>query len=302
MSPSTSVTAFREALKQSKNIIAVAGAGLSAASGIPTFRGAGGYWKKYNAMSLATPEAFEENPSLVWQFYHYRRMKALSSRPNAAHVAISMISFPDFLREIAPEAKFTFITQNVDGLSARALKEVAAKAGKEPSQAVPFYEMHGRILDLICTSCGRRSTNQDEAPLCPALAATGALPTDPNTLSGVDTEEVADIPLEELPRCEDCGGLLRPGVVWFGETPLHMEQIDGVVAQADMCLVVGTSSTVYPAASYASEVAENGGKVAVFNLERTEGDSDADFLFLGPCEQTLPEALFGLSEAKQEAQ
>ena len=93
MAPSTSVTAFRDALRQSKSIIAVAGAGLSAASGmfasgtilwihyiliptgIPTFRTKGGYWKKYNPLSLATPEAFAENPSLVWQFYHYRRAK-----------------------------------------------------------------------------------------------------------------------------------------------------------------------------------------------------------------------------------
>ena len=120
----------------------------------------------------------------------------------------------------------------------------------DPAQAAPFYEMHGRILDTICTACRRRETNANEAPLCPALAATGAPPTDSNSPSGIDTDEVADIPLEELPRCRDCGGLLRPGVVWFGEMPLHLDAIDEVVGEADMCLVVGTSSTVADVQSY----------------------------------------------------
>jgi len=73
MEPSMDTIAFQKVLHESKNIIAVAGAGLSAASGIPTFRGSGGIWRKYNAMKLATPEGFKKSPSLVWQFYHYRR-------------------------------------------------------------------------------------------------------------------------------------------------------------------------------------------------------------------------------------
>lgn len=177
--------------------------------------------------------------------------------------------------------------------------------------------MHGRVLDTICTACERRAHHSANEPLCPALAAAGALPTDPTSPSGGDTDEVRDIPLAQLPRCAACGGLLRPGVVWFGEQPLHMDEIDEAVAAADLCLVVGTSSTVrsfpetgvrsaplslgaqvYPAAGYAYEVADHGGKVAVFNLERTEGDDEADFLFLGPCEQTLPEALFGSTGVK----
>ncbi|GJE97569.1 NAD-dependent protein deacylase-like protein [Phanerochaete sordida] len=211
-----------------------------------------------------------------------------------------MISFPDILKSIAPEATFTFVTQNVDGLSTRALQEVAAREGADHRQAAPYYEMHGRVLDTICTACERRAHHSANEPLCPALAAAGALPTDPTSPSGVDTDEVRDIPLAQLPRCAACGGLLRPGVVWFGEQPLHMDEIDEAVAAADLCLVVGTSSTVYPAAGYAYEVADHGGKVAVFNLERTEGDDEADFLFLGPCEQTLPEALFGSTEVKSD--
>ena len=79
--------------------------------------------------------------------------------------------------------------------------------------------------------------------------------------------------------------------MWFGEMPVHLDEIDDLVDKADLCLVVGTSSTVYPAAGYAAMVQDNGGKVAVFNLDRSEGDEDADYLFLGPCEETLPEAL-----------
>ena len=99
---------FSSCLRYSHRILALCGAGLSAASGLPTFRGAGGLWRRHDATKLATPEAFEENPSLVWQFYNYRRHMALQVKPNAAHYALA---------KLAKQKKaFLTITQNVDGL------------------------------------------------------------------------------------------------------------------------------------------------------------------------------------------
>ncbi|KAF8191405.1 DHS-like NAD/FAD-binding domain-containing protein [Mycena galopus ATCC 62051] len=283
--PSVDMAEFQQVLRSSKKIIAVCGAGLSAASGIPTFRGAGGMWRRYDAMSLATPEAFAENPSLVWQFYHYRREKARAAEPNAAHVALAKFSIPEHRKKVSPDAEFTIITQNVDGPSVKAMEQVLkAEGDHKPAGISTMFEMHGRIFDVDCTlSLCKHVDYNTSSPICAALAGT----EDAVEAGTID----ADIPKEKLPRCSKCSGLARPGVVWFGEEPKYLKEIDKLVEVADLCLVVGTSSTVYPAAGYAGEVLEHGGKVAVFNLERSDGDEDADFLFLGPCEKTLPKAL-----------
>ncbi|KAI0676901.1 DHS-like NAD/FAD-binding domain-containing protein [Trametes maxima] len=288
--PSTEMPSFTEALRTSKRIIAVAGAGLSAASGIPTFRGAGGLWRKHDAMGLATPEAFQANPSRVWQFYHYRREKALTAQPNPGHLALAMFSIPSIRHKIAPDSEFTLITQNVDGLSRRALERIAtlhpelADEIHSPAVQNSILEMHGRLFDVACSdsSCGHREYNTS-SPVCSALAGTERV--------FAANEPEPRIDEADLPHCSKCHSLARPGVVWFGETPWYLKEIDKIVARTDMCIVVGTSSTVYPAAGYAGDVLDNGGKVAVFNLDRSEGDQDADYLFLGPAEVTLPKAL-----------
>lgn len=87
---SSDMPKFREALRSAKEIVVLSGAGISAESGIPTFRGAGGLWRTYEATSLATPGAFRSNPSLVWEFYHYRREVAANAQPNAVS-SISLI-------------------------------------------------------------------------------------------------------------------------------------------------------------------------------------------------------------------
>ncbi|KAI0092808.1 DHS-like NAD/FAD-binding domain-containing protein [Irpex rosettiformis] len=281
--PSSDMETFRKTLWESKHIIAVAGAGLSAASGIGTFRGAGGLWRKYDAMSLATPEAFNNNPSRVWQFYHYRREKALNAPTNNAHIALAKFSLGSIRQNLAPESTFTLITQNVDGLSQWALDQVKASEPSESRRAQPeILEMHGRLFDVVCTRCNHREPNFS-SPICEALRGT-------ENLIEYGQEE-PDIPLQDLPKCSKCGSLARPGVVWFGERPLYLTPIDILVDQADLCIVIGTSSTVYPAAGYAARVHNHGGKVAAFNLERSVGDENADFFFLGPCEITLPKAL-----------
>jgi len=270
----SNIEQFRAALRKSKRITAIAGAGLSAGSGIPTFRGAGGLWRTFNAMELATPDAFDDNPSRVWQFYHYRRESALKAKPNAAHYALAALSIPERLKAIAPDAAFRLITQNIE-LSGQALNEI------DPSRTTDVLEMHGRLFETICNSCGHREPNRN-SPICSSLVGTE---------NNLGTEVEVEIPLEDLPRCDKCNGLLRPGVVWFEEVPHHLDEIDMIVAETDVVLVVGTSSKVYPAAGYAREVAKNGGIVAVFNIELGLEDAGADFVFLGPCEKTLPQAL-----------
>ncbi|KAH7092826.1 DHS-like NAD/FAD-binding domain-containing protein [Auriculariales sp. MPI-PUGE-AT-0066] len=282
--PADDITSFQQVLGSAENIIAVCGAGLSAASGIPTFRGAGGLWRKYKSTSLATPEAFEANTSRVWQFYHYRRESALKAHPNAAHVVLGLLTQASTRAKYAPKAKsFKIITQNVDGLSPRLH---ALLPNPEEAQE-NLIEMHGRIHETTCLSCGDTRFNT-ASPLCPALGG-----TELNFDAQSDVQPEVDIPLNELPRCDKdgCGGLLRPGVVWFGEDIPRLDELDDIVSKADLCLVIGTSSTVSPASHYAYDVECRGGNVAVFNLERTRGDREADFLFIGGCEEMLPRAI-----------
>jgi NAD+-dependent protein deacetylase sirtuin 5 len=160
-------------------------------SGLQTFRGAGGWWRKQEATKLATPQSFQRDPSLVWQFYAYRRHKALLAKPNPAHLALA-----EYTRQ-NPGRVFT-ITQNVDGLSAR--------AGHPESNIVT---VHGDLWTLRCwrTKCGYSEKNLDD-PVVPALLVRDDFP---------DGENVPKIPEEELPHCPKCTALLRPGVVFFNE-------------------------------------------------------------------------------------
>ncbi|KAM6503836.1 DHS-like NAD/FAD-binding domain containing protein [Amanita muscaria] len=275
---SSDYAAFRAALQQAKHILVLAGAGLSAASGIPTFRGAGGLWRNFDVTRLATPEAFKESPSRVWQFYHYRREVARAAKPNPAHRAIALLSSSaEELKRVAPSAlTFQLITQNIDNLSNRALPNDA------PRLALPI-EMHGNLFRVKCTKCGFAEMNF-ESPICEALTGTEA--------SFKNGEPEREIELKYLPKCRQCGSLTRPGVVWFGEEVEHLDDIDNKVEkQCDFIMVVGTSSQVMPAGIFADIVRNNRGKVAVFNIELTRADKLKDFIFLGPCEETLVKAL-----------
>jgi NAD-dependent deacetylase sirtuin 5 len=175
-------------------------------------------------------------------------------KPNAAHIALAKFSIESIRKRIAPDATFALITQNVDGLSTRALEEVQSSLSLPPasnpdpdsdsdsaSQAQApqpqILEMHGRVLDVLCGSeeCGHREL-VPRSPICDALRGTEEL-----VESGA-VEPIID--QADLPHCTKCGALARPGVVWFGEVPIHLDTIDTLVDQADLCLVVGTSSTV----------------------------------------------------------
>ncbi|XP_019958140.2 NAD-dependent protein deacylase sirtuin-5, mitochondrial [Paralichthys olivaceus] len=266
--PSSDLAAFREIFSKTKKVAILTGAGVSAESGVPTFRGAGGYWRKWQAQDLATPEAFSRNPSRVWEFYHYRREVMLTKNPNPAHLAIAECE--DRLAKQGREV--TVITQNIDQLHRR--------AGSKN-----ILELHGSLFRTRCMSCGHEAANY-KSPICEALAGKGA--PDPETHD-------AQIPVQQLPRCEQtgCHGLLRPAVVWFGET-LDSDILTGaekVLDSCDLCLVVGTSSVVYPAAMFAPQVAARGVPVAEFNMEDTPATMRFKFHFHGPCGTTLPAAL-----------
>lgn len=266
--PSSNMADFRKCFANAKHIAIISGAGVSAESGVPTFRGAGGYWRKWQAQDLATPQAFARNPSQVWEFYHYRREVMRSKEPNPGHLAIAQCEAR--LRDQG--RRVVVITQNID--------ELHRKAGTKN-----LLEIHGTLFKTRCTSCGTVAENYS-SPICPALAGKGA--PEPET-------QDARIPVDKLPRCEEagCGGLLRPHVVWFGENldPAILEEVDRELALCDLCLVVGTSSVVYPAAMFAPQVASRGVPVAEFNMETTPATDRFRFHFPGPCGKTLPEAL-----------
>lgn len=298
------LSAFQDHLLNSHTILAVVGAGLSASSGLATFRATGGLWRNYSPIDLATPDAFHIDPGLVWQFYSSRRFQALKAKPNKGHFALAELS-----RRKGPE--FLTLTQNVDGLSTRAKHEDST-----------MLELHGSLFRLRCTGffCNYEETNR-EHPLTPALAGSEdelpkkrkkedgevqdkrrkleeSLKAEPSSvISSPDFKPVSSIPEEDLPHCPRCNSLLRPGIVWFGES-LPLKVIDTADLfltshKVDLVLVIGTSGTVWPAMGYVERVRKQGGKVAVFNTEIDEEEvaKQGGWGFKGDAAEWLPRAL-----------
>jgi len=219
-------------------VVVSTGAGVSAESGVPTFRSAGGLWRTFKAETLATPEAFAENPQLVWEWYEFRRAKIKEVEPNPGHHELVLWErhFPNF----------TLITQNIDGLHRRA-------GSSKP------IELHGNIMVSRCHKCERRA---GEAGL------------------GSDGE---------IPRCQ-CGGLLRPDVVWFGE-PLPQRELQlawEASEGAEVFISVGTSGIVQPAASLASVAKEAGAFLIEINPDETEISYKFDETLRQPSGIALP--------------
>ncbi|KAI4242999.1 MAG: hypothetical protein L6R40_003690 [Gallowayella cf. fulva] len=307
--PAKDRESFTEHLKKSARILALCGAGLSASSGLPTFRGAGGMWRNHEATSLATPEAFGDNPALVWQFYSYRRHMALTAKPNPAHFALAELA--------RKRPEFVTLTQNVDGLSQRA-----------DHPASQLHLLHGSLFDVRCTEfyCDYSEQNNFTDPIVPALAIPKGLSLPPSTdITGEEASKSlaaamkgdkasdgkeldisdAQIPIpsispEDLPRCPKCQkGLLRPGVVWFGEAlpTATMSAVDKFVEDSniDLMLVIGTSAMVWPAARYVEEARYRGARVAVINMDKQDGKRNlakGDWFFHGDAGTILPDILF----------
>uniref|UniRef100_A0A0V0J3W6 NAD-dependent protein deacylase n=1 Tax=Schistocephalus solidus TaxID=70667 RepID=A0A0V0J3W6_SCHSO len=270
--PKMDMPAFRGILSKARKLLVVTGAGISVESGVPTFRGEGGFWRKYASKDLATPEAFAKNPSLVWEFYHYRRELVKTKSPNAGHKALAELE----QLFITANRSFLLATQNVDGLHER--------AGSKN-----LVELHGSLFKVRCTQCNKVSVNTD-SPICSALDGRGT--------PDVSENAAPAIPVTQLPRCAEpgCGGLLRPHVVWFGETlnPLDLDRANRAALEADVCLVVGSSSVVYPAAGLALTVAERGFPVAEVNVESTPATPSVLFYFEGKAGTILPKLIDNL--------
>ncbi|KAK8001596.1 Sir2 family protein [Apiospora marii] len=297
--PSNNIAEFQRLLKHSDRILALCGAGLSAASGLPTFRGAGGLWRNHESTSLATPEAFEKDPALVWLFYSWRRHLALKAKPNAGHYALA---------ELAKRNKnFMCLTQNAY-LRAR---------GTRPDM---LRMLHGNLFDVKCfdKKCGYIEPNNLRDPLCPSLApASEEYPAD-KVMPLLDPKQpTPKIKREDLPQCPSCKrssktSLLRPGVVWFGEAlPEGMlDEVDEWVAKdrgIDLMLVIGTSAGVYPAAGYTEKARRKGARIAVINPDRSAraGLGCRDFFFEADAAEILPQLLenvIGKLEIPEEAE
>jgi NAD-dependent protein deacetylase/lipoamidase len=202
------------------HIVILTGAGISAESGIATFRDADGLWENHDPMEIATPEAFASNPGLVYRFYNSRRRKLVEAQPNAAHRALARL-----------EREFTgtvfLVTQNVDDLHER------AGCGQ-------VCHMHGELAAVLCQHCGESRTtaeDYDDSSSCPG--------------------------------CDKQGGL-RPDVVWFGEMPYHMGEIEQHISRCDLFVAIGTSGVVYPAAGFVQEALRWGAHTVEINKELSE--------------------------------
>lgn len=217
------------------------GAGVSAASGVPTFRGADGLWKTFKPESLATPQAFARDPRLVWEWYDWRRQTIAACEPNAAHRVLAAWSrrFPNF----------KLITQNVDGLH-------------EAAGTRDAIRLHGSIWEVKCwRNCAAAPPRWRDA-----------------------TVPYAEIP----PRCPHCGDLIRPGVVWFGESldPDIVKQATAA-ADCDVFIAIGTSAVVYPAAGFIDLARRLGALTVEINSEATP--AMVDLALRGGAEIVLPE-------------
>jgi NAD-dependent deacetylase len=236
----------KDLLDRAGRILVLTGAGVSAESGVPTFRGSNGLWKTFRVEDLATPAAFARDPRLVWEWYEWRRRCVRECRPNAAHRALAALS-------LSPGSRVRLVTQNVDGLHGVAVRQLAAAADVAATalqSAVPL-ELHGSLFSVRCTICGIRRPHLD-----------------PVDASSRDT----------LPRCDRCDALLRPDIVWFGEPLDDMvlrEALDRA-RTASVCLVVGTSGVVHPAASLAMVTKRSGGRLIEVNPEATPLTTFAD--------------------------
>lgn len=209
--------------RSAPTIVILTGAGISAESGLPTFRDANGLWHGHRVEEVATPEAFAENPALVHEFYNMRRAALKTVKPNAAHEAIARLQ-----REHA--GAVVLVTQNVDDLHER---------GGSPA----VIHMHGELRKVRCIRCY------------------------------MDVEWQGD--LSTTTPCPICKrtGCMRPHIVWFGEMPFFMEEIQEALARADVFVAIGTSGNVYPAAGFVHLAHMAGARTIEVNVDGTSASS-----------------------------
>ena len=228
-------------MAQIRNIVILTGAGISAESGIDTFRSEGGLWEKHRIEDVATPEAFIRDPDLVLRFYDMRRAAIQEAQPNAAHYALGRLE-----REWhgGERGRVTVVTQNVDDLHER-------------GGSANLIHMHGQHLTAWCLACDGRPEWRE--------------------------------PLIHRPACPLCDsqGSLRPDVVWFGEMPYRMDEIDAALRSADLFVSIGTSGAVYPAGGYVRRARADGIRTLELNLEPSKGSDWFDEARYGPATEVV---------------
>ena len=244
----------QQLVRDASRIVILTGAGVSAESGIPTFRSADGLWHRQRPEELATPAAFEQNPRVVWEWYAWRRRLVLGCCPNDAHLAIA--------RLCRQHTAALLITQNVDGLHGAAMQAVVLESATRSHPAGPL-ELHGSLFRLRCTRC--QQSYEDRSP----ETGTAAVP---------------------LPVCRSCGDLVRPDVVWFGEVldAQKLHQAVEAARSAALMIVVGTSGTVQPAAGLALLTSRLGGDLLEVNTEPTPLTAAATVSLHAPAAALLP--------------
>lgn len=254
MSAKLTESEISNALCKARSVVVLTGAGVSAESGIPTFRDRQtGLWEQYDAAELATPEAFDRDAALVWGWYEWRRMSVLKAEPNPAHR--SLVALKELL------SGFTLATQNVDDLHERA-------------GSPELLHLHGSLARPRCERCGTPHVHPPGIPNLPL----GGLRIDP-------------------PRCFACGGRVRPGVVWFGESLPELEWMAAVEAAShcDAFLSVGTSSLVQPAASLVDHARRAGAMTVQVNPNPTGAEHIFDGTLQGPAGIVLPRLIEQIS-------
>lgn len=236
------------ALRAARHVVVLTGAGVSAESGIPTFRDAmTGLWERFDAEELATLKAYKQDRELVWGWYEWRRAKVMKAQPNPAHRAIAELE-----RRLP---KLTLVTQNVDDLHER--------AGSRD-----VIHLHGSLHQPRCLACAR------------PYAFPPGIPDEPEGGRRLSP-----------PRCGHCGGPIRPGVVWFGETlpEESWQRAKNAAEQCDLLFSIGTSSLVQPAASLPHLAASKGAVVVQVNPQGTELDRVARYNITGAAGVVMPE-------------
>jgi NAD-dependent deacetylase len=252
-----------------RNIVVLTGAGVSADSGLATFRGADGLWEGHRVEDVATPEAFQRDPALVHQFYDARRARLSEVEPNAAHRALARL-------DAEWPGELLIVTQNVDDLHERA-------------GANRLLHMHGELAKGWCLACGERFPWQ--GPMSPSTVR-------PEPVEGLHFSRDASEgqPFDKLrtngsvnacPSCQAVGQI-RPDIVWFGEMPYEMERIEDALRGADLFVSIGTSGAVYPAAGFVQTARYCGAHCIEMNLEPSQGSIFFDESRMGRAAELVP--------------
>jgi NAD-dependent deacetylase len=247
-----------------RNIVILTGAGISADSGLATFRGADGLWEGHRVEDVATPEAYRRDPALVHQFYDARRARLGEVEPNAAHHALARLD------EEWP-GELLIVTQNVDDLHERA-------------GARRLLHMHGELTSGWCLACDERFPWQ--GPMSPTCVRPER--SRGTSAEGVSTSLDTNGNLNSCPKCNVVGHV-RPDIVWFGEMPYEMERIDRALQNADLFVSIGTSGAVYPAAGFVQTARYCGAHCVEINLEPSQGSIFFHESRVGRASELVPE-------------